>query len=109
MTDSISTACAQLQTLVQTLASAHPGLGMSFGYIGNLTHNEDDRAWSVFTTLSTRRGANACNVRWGSVATSELPKLAAKAETDLAEWCAHTEGRLAAGELFRVGKHCPRH
>lgn len=108
MTDRIHTACAQLQTLVRALADDHPRLGLSFGYIGNLTHNDDDRAWSVFTTLSTRRGANACNVRWGSVPTSELPKLASKAETDLADWCARTEGRLDAGELFRVAEDRPR-
>ncbi len=39
----------KMEALVKELAVAFPGLGLSFGYIGNCGLGYDDRGWRVFT------------------------------------------------------------
>ena len=83
----------------------HPELGFSFGYIGNLEPRLDDRRWSVFSKLSTRPDATACNVSWGRVATADLGDLAVRAAFgEMFDWADEQARALAAGKVFQV---CP--
>lgn len=89
---------------VKAAAAAHPRLGLSFGYIGNLPSNGwDDRSWKVFAKLATPTARGACDVSFGGVDTRDLPALAARVAADLDDWCAKLETRLDAREIRIVG------
>lgn len=45
----------KMAALVKELAVAFPGLGLSFGYIGNCGRGYDDRGWRVFTNLKDKK------------------------------------------------------
>lgn len=71
---------------VKALAAQYPQLGLSFGYIGDLGRNYDDRSWRVFTKLVDKTGRS---VSFGYHSTEELADLAARVERgDLAAFCA---------------------
>jgi hypothetical protein len=44
-----ATSYEALEALVAQAKDAHPDLGLSFGYIGNLERWGDDRDWRIFT------------------------------------------------------------
>lgn len=38
-----------IRAMVETFKAQYPDLGLSYGYIGNLSHKLDDRDWRIFT------------------------------------------------------------
>lgn len=76
-------------------------LGVTCGYIGNISIYGDDRAFKVFTKLATRPGAGACdisiNVGYGDkgVVEYDTPEVRAKLDT--------IRERFQRRELFAVG------
>jgi hypothetical protein len=78
MTDATA-AHAALQELVRRAAAERPHLGLSFGYIGNLTPWRDDRSWRVFSKVAVRRSPHGSQLLYdwvpggGDFATSLLP------------------------------------
>ena len=98
-------AVKMLDVAMRAARRLHPELGISFGYIGNLDPRFDDRLWSVFTKLSTRGDAAACNVSWGRAATGDLGDLAVRAAFgEIFDWADDQARALAAGKIFQV---CP--
>ena len=98
-------AIKMLDAATRAARRLHPELGISFGYIGNFDPRFDDRLWSVFSKLSTRPTATACNVSWGRVATANLGDLAVRAAFgELFDWADDQARALAAGTVFQV---CP--
>jgi hypothetical protein len=94
-----------IDAAVKAAAAAHPRLGLSFGYIGNLpTHGWDDRSWKIFAKLATPGTRGACDVSFGGVDTRDLPALAARVADGLDDWCAKLETRLDAHEIRIVGE-----
>lgn len=103
-TPEIDRALKVLRAITDAARRMHPELGLTFGYIGNLESNRDDRSWSVFARLSLRPEATACNVRWGNAAIHELPQLAcAAALGDVFDWADRQAVLLADGKLYQVG------
>jgi hypothetical protein len=45
----------KMEALVKELALVFPGLGLSFGYIGNCGRGYDDRGWKVFTKVRDKK------------------------------------------------------
>jgi hypothetical protein len=98
------TADQRLRGLIEAMRLTYPELGLSFGYIGNCGQWGDDRCWCVFTKLSSKPAANACNVSWGYANTQDVAKLATPVRLGQLEcWIKSTAARLAAGELYQVG------
>lgn len=96
-------AIKMLDAATRATRRLHPELGISFGYIGNLDPRFDDRLWSVFSKLSTRPTATACNVSWGRVTTANLGDLAVRAAFgELFDWADRQAVALAAGQVFQV-------
>ena len=91
---------------MEAVRRLHPELGLSLGYIGNLEFiypARDDRSWSVFSKLSMKPDATACNVSWGHVPTSDLGDLAvAAALGDVFDWADRQAILLADGKLYQV-------
>ena len=87
--------------IVTAAAVAHPRLGISFGYIGNVWPGPDgdDRSWRVFTKLATPRCASGCDVSFGQLPTKQLGDLLVAVERRLPAWLAEQERRLDAGEI----------
>lgn len=106
--DRIDCAIKMLRATMEAARRLHPELGLSFGYIGNLESihpQRDDRCWSVFSKLSTKPCANACNVSWGRAATNELGSLAvAAALGDVFDWADRQTILLVDGKIYQV---CP--
>lgn len=102
-TPEITHAIKVLDAVTATARRLHPELGLSFGYIGNLEGDRDDRSWSVFARLSIRPEATACNVRWGNAAFHDLPQLArAAALGDVFYWADRQAVLLSDGKLHQV-------
>lgn len=96
-------AVKMLDAATRATRRLYPDLGISFGYIGNLEPRFDDRLWSVFSKLSTRPDATACNVSWGRVRTADLGDLAVRAAFgEIFDWADRQAIALAAGEVFQV-------
>ena len=106
--DNVDCAIKMLRAAMEAARRLHPELGLSFGHIGNLEFihpRRDDRSWSIFSKLSTRPCASACNVSWGRAATDELGSLAvAAALGDVFDWADAQAVRLADGKIYQV---CP--
>ena len=104
--DRIDCAVEILRATMEAARRLHPELCLSFGYIGNLEFihpRRDDRSWSVFSKLSTRPCASACNINWGRAATNELGSLAvAAARGDVFEWADRQAILLADGKIYQV-------
>lgn len=96
-----------IESAVKAAKAAHPALGLSFGYIGNVGHNcgefGDDRSWMVFAKLATRRCHQACDVNYGGVPTDRIEDLAARMDDRFQTWLAKCEADLAAGDVRVVG------
>ncbi|WP_162815028.1 hypothetical protein [Erythrobacter aureus] len=95
------TAATLLRTQVEELAVQYPDLGLSFGYIGNLSIGpiHDDRSWKVFTKCATPRCHGASDVSWGGYATKNLGLMHVAARKSLADWCQQKSDLLAAREI----------
>ncbi len=90
-----------LREQVRELAGEYPELGLTFGYIGNLSFapRHDDRAWKVFTKCATPRCHGASDVSWGRYATGDLGLMVVDARKSLAAWCKQKSDLLAAREI----------
>ena len=95
-------AIKMLDAATRAARRLHPELGISFGYIGNFDPRFDDRLWSVFSKLSTRPAATACNVSWVALP-PPLGDLAVRAAFgELFDWADDQARALAAGKVFQV-------
>ena len=92
-----------IEEAVKKATLAHPRLGLSFGYIGNVGIHGDDRVWYVFAKLATPRCVNACDVHFGGCATDVIEDLADMIGEPFQNWLAQCEQRLDAGEIRMVG------
>lgn len=82
------------------LIADYADLGVSCGYIGNVTPTRDDRQFQVFTRLSTHPSAPACNI---SVVVYRVDGRVEYDTPAVRERLDRVRARLARGELFRVG------
>jgi len=93
---------------VDAAKAAHPRLGLSFGYIGNVGPGcgefGDDRSWKVFAKLATARCARACDVSFGGVHTDRIEDLAAMMGEPFQAWLARCEADLDAQRVRIVGE-----
>lgn len=93
------------------LIADYADLGVSCGYIGDIrmAPMRDDRSFRVFTCLSSRPAATACDQSitvfdvprdhkgvWMDAVTFDTPAVRARLDA--------MRARLAAGELYRVGR-----
>ena len=94
-----------IRSRMEEAAAAHPRLGLSFGYIGNMSTGPvgDDRSWMVFAKLATPRCLNACDVHFGGVHTDVIEDLAARMGEPFEAWLAKCEADLDAGRIRIVG------
>lgn len=69
--------------LVLRLNAKYPEAMLSFGYIGNLSAQHDDRGWFFFTKLAT---PDRSNYRYALGSTAVLESTVAKAESNLEDW-----------------------
>lgn len=88
-----------IEAIVSNHALMNPDFGLSFGYIGNLERNRDDRAWYIFTKFksNTSRGRS---VSFGGVATKNLGTLRAAAEYRLHTWIEQLREKRHRGEIY---------
>lgn len=96
-------AMARVEAAFARVKAAHPKLGLSFGYIGDLPSNGwDDRSWRIFTSLSTRMAASCCDISFAGWSTRNMPAMADAVEARLDAWCASQQAKLDAGEIHLV-------
>lgn len=79
----INEASKRCTLLSQELNKRYPDAGLSFGYIGNLGPQLDDRSWRFFTKIEVGTGNHRSRVYFGGYGTDDLPKLADRAEKGL--------------------------
>jgi hypothetical protein len=68
-----TTTAPRCERLVQMIAEV-TGEGWTFGYIGNVSHERDDRAWYAFRPHPGRVGTHADRI--GGQSTADLAELA---------------------------------
>lgn len=79
----------QLTAIEQRLKRTYPDVGLSLGYVGNLSTWGDDRAWKFFTKVAKPHGTQAYayeQFSWGYATSANLTALAEKAEAGLEDW-----------------------
>ncbi len=56
---------------------AHPGAGLTFGYIGNVERQEDNRLWMIFSDIPNGYDANGPKTwTWGAWETDFIYQMA---------------------------------
>lgn len=81
---------------IDTLIKAFADIGASFGYIGNVSRYGDDRSWRIFTKLSTRPAASACDVSFHLNSPDDIDLAA------VTDWLERQRAKVNAGSLYRV-------
>lgn len=76
-------ALRQIEDIVRAHGKQYPTAGLSFGYIGNISKNEDDRAWMIFTSLHDSTGRR---LSFGHAVTARLPELLDQIEQRFRPW-----------------------
>lgn len=81
-----ASAYERCESVLKGLRAAFPEAGLSFGYIGNLTNQMDDRSWRFFSHIPKKDAHGFENGEFwsfGSYSTDDLPQCAAWAEVEL--------------------------
>ena len=96
------------EDLVKELNQRYPAAGLSFGYIGNVSHQYDDRSWRFFTKIKpifdnkSQFHQSRNNWSFGSCATGDVPHLYAYAkrllEAQIRTWLG-IDGQIDPGKL----------
>ena len=89
---------------VTAVAALFPQLGLSFGYIGNVSTFCDDRSWRVFTSLTNRPGGDCSNIHFGGHMSPFLGMMAEEVRLHLRNWALRINADLNAGRAFPVSR-----
>lgn len=86
---------------MERVAALHPEIGLSYGYIGNVSWGprRDDRAFMVFTRL---RDSTGRSISFGSHPHDRLGELAFMVRGRLAAWAAEQEDLMRKGSVARL-------
>ena len=80
---STSAANARIRDIVEAQIPNHPKIGLSYGYIGNIYQDRDDRSFTVFTRLKQSDGRA---VSYGGFSLEQLPSLLLDMECEFEAW-----------------------
>lgn len=89
---------AEIRKTVEALSAEFPQLGLSYGYVGNLSPQYDDRSFKVFTVLRDR----GMSVSFGGYPASRLGHLCRDVRKGLRAWCEEQAKQLADGKILKV-------
>lgn len=82
-TMSTTAANARIREIVEVQNLLRPEVGLSYGYIGNIYQDRDDRSFCVFTRLKDNTGRS---VTYGGVGLAQLPSLLLDMECEFEAW-----------------------
>lgn len=92
-------AADKIGAMVKTLRGKYPRLGLSFGYIGDLDRDRDDRSFYIFTNCR-RGGRSASFPSFGGFSYTHLPEMLAAAEAHLEAWLQELAADIAKGKAY---------
>lgn len=96
------TAYIRCEELLTKMKDRYPEIGLSFGYIGNLSIANDDRQWKYFTNVRAATTSTSSNNSFGRHTTAYLGKLMQKAEAELDGWCEDLANGLKEGRFCKI-------
>lgn len=87
------------------LSKRYPAAGLSFGYIGNVNGNNDDRSWRFFTHIPDKNDPRGVmRHAFGGEGTEGMQKLAERAERYLERWLRERMGLPDLGDKVPASK-----
>ena len=92
-------AANKIGAMVKDLRGKFPRLGLSFGYIGDLDRDRDDRSFYIFTNCR-RGGRSASFPSFGGFSYTRLPEMLAAVEAHLEAWLQELAADVAKGKAY---------
>ena len=92
-------AADKIGAMVKVLRAKYPRLGLSFGYIGDLDRERDDRSFYIFTNCR-RGGRSASFPSFGGFSYTRLPEMLAAAEAHLEAWLQELAADIVKGKAY---------